>query len=77
MPAPATPPGPKKLLHSKWTAVRPQGREKHFLVTRLVEPEQPDGPLEQVELEAVLTRRTRRLAWRELRDASRWLRGWK
>jgi tryptophan-rich hypothetical protein len=76
MPAAATPQGPKKLLHSKWTAVQPRDRERHFLVTRLLEPDPRDGPLEQVELEAVLSRRTTILAWRELRDASRWIRGW-
>ena len=27
---------PKKLLHSKWTAVEPRNREKHFLVTRVI-----------------------------------------
>ncbi|NLZ79547.1 MAG: TIGR02450 family Trp-rich protein, partial [Gammaproteobacteria bacterium] len=24
---------PKKLLHSKWTAVSPVNKEKHFMVT--------------------------------------------
>jgi len=24
---------PKKLQHSKWTAVQPRNKEKHFLVT--------------------------------------------
>ncbi len=73
----ATPPGPKKLLHSKWTAVQPREREKHFIVTRLVEPDPPDAALEQVELEAVLSKRSRIVAWRQLRDATRWLRGWR
>lgn len=26
---------PKKLLHSKWTAVSPVNKEKHFLVTEM------------------------------------------
>ena len=30
---------PKKLLLSKWTAVQPLNREKHFVVVRVIEPE--------------------------------------
>jgi hypothetical protein len=32
---------PKKLLHTKWTAVAPRNKGKHFLVTKVVEPEPP------------------------------------
>jgi len=67
---------PKKLLHSKWTAVAPRRREKHFLVTKVVEPVTPDAPVEFVELEAVHSKRVQRLPWRELTDASRWRQGW-
>lgn len=67
---------PKKLQRSKWTAVAPVGREKHFLVTAVVEPEREGAAVEFVELEAVLTRRTRRIAWRELTDPQRWRQGW-
>ncbi|MEI8297837.1 MAG: TIGR02450 family Trp-rich protein [Pseudomonadota bacterium] len=76
MPIAVTPVGPKKLLNSKWTAVQPLNREKHFLVTRLIEPDPPEGPLEQVEIEAVMSKRRTLLPWRELRDSSRWSRGW-
>jgi tryptophan-rich hypothetical protein len=68
---------PRKLLLSKWTAVAPCDRERHFLVTQLVEPSTPGGPLEQVELEAVLTKRVYRLPWRELLDPAHWHQGWK
>ncbi|MCX2860549.1 TIGR02450 family Trp-rich protein [Paucibacter sp. PLA-PC-4] len=67
---------PKKLLLSKWTAVTPQHKEKHFLVVRLVLPETPDAPVLEIELEAVHSGRSRRVAWRELRDASEWRQGW-
>ena len=67
---------PKKLLLSKWTATVPQRREKHFLVTRVIEPRVPGGPVEQVEIEAVHSGRTQLIAWRELKDAARWRRGW-
>jgi len=35
---------PKKLLLTKWTAVQPVARQKHFVVTKLIEPEIPDVP---------------------------------
>lgn len=66
----------RKLLHSKWTAAVPQRREKHFLVTAVVEPPVPGAPVEFVDLEAVLTRKVRRIAWRELDDATKWRQGW-
>ena len=31
---------PDKLLLSKWTAVQPYNKEKHFLVTRVIRNEQ-------------------------------------
>jgi tryptophan-rich hypothetical protein len=67
---------PKKLLHTKWTAVEPMNKEKHFLVTRVVEPSAPGSPVVSVEIEAVHSGRTRLIAWRELKDAARWRRGW-
>lgn len=73
----ATPLNPAKLLHSKWTAVSPRDKEKHFLVTRLVDPEPPGSPLVAIELEAVYSKRLRVLPWRELQDATQWLQGWK
>ena len=30
---------PQKLRLSKWTAVNPQEKEKHFLVTKVIDPE--------------------------------------
>jgi tryptophan-rich hypothetical protein len=68
---------PKKLLHSKWTAVTPRRKEKHFLVTRVIEPGREGGAGEFVELEAVHSKRVQRLAWRELADGATWLQGWK
>jgi tryptophan-rich hypothetical protein len=67
---------PKKLLLSKWTATQPVNKEKHFLVTQLIEPETPSAPLEAVELEAVRTGRKQVLAWQQLKDESQWLQGW-
>lgn len=67
---------PKKLLLSKWTAVAPVSKEKHFLVTKLVTAEFEGGQLEWVDLEAVHSKATRRMHWKDLRDSTKWLRGW-
>jgi tryptophan-rich hypothetical protein len=70
---------PKKLLHTKWTAAEPRNKEKHFLVTRVIEPEPPEppgSPVVSVEIEAVHSHRLQLIAWRELTDATRWRRGW-
>jgi tryptophan-rich hypothetical protein len=67
---------PKKLLLTKWTAVAPQHKDKHFLVTQLVQPEVPDGAIEWVEIEAVFSKAVQRIAWRELKDPQRWRQGW-
>ncbi|RON51280.1 TIGR02450 family Trp-rich protein [Pseudomonas frederiksbergensis] len=66
---------PGKLLLSKWTAAQPQNREKHFLVTELFRDE--DGTVLEVELQAVLTKRSERLDWQVLQNDSTWLMGWK
>ena len=44
---------PKKLLLKKWTAIKPIAKEKHFLVTKVVLPEIPDGKIEWIDIEAV------------------------
>ena len=74
--APSNTLSPKKLCHTKWTAVEPMNKEKHFLVTRIVEPVPPGSPVVSVEIEAVHSGRTQLIAWRELKDAARWRRGW-
>ena len=67
---------PKKLLHTKWTAVAPRNKEKHFLVTKVIEPVPPGSPVVSVEIEAVHSKRARIIGWRELTDAAQWRRGW-
>jgi tryptophan-rich hypothetical protein len=67
---------PKKLLLSKWTALTPINREKHFLVSRVIVPE--DGsPITHIDLQAVHSGRTETIAWRDLEDAAVWVIGWK
>lgn len=66
---------PKKLLLSKWTAVKPVNKEKHFLVRSVVPSESPEFPVEQFELEAVHSGRAQIIHWRDLQDEAQWLQG--
>ena len=66
----------KKLLRSKWTAVVPSNKEKHFIVTGVVAPDDPAQPPEWIDIEAVHSGVTRRIGWRELRDEALWIQGW-
>ena len=66
---------PEKLLMSKWTATQPTQRERHFLVTRLIRTE--DETIVGCELEAVISKKTYEIDWRQLQDSNRWVMGWK
>ena len=65
---------PKKLMLSKWTAVAPNNKEKHFLVTRVIKDEQET--ITHCVLEAVKNHREIKLDWRLLKDPASWLLGW-
>jgi tryptophan-rich hypothetical protein len=67
---------PKKLLLSKWTAVTPVAKQKHFLVSRVIQPELPADPIELVEIESVFSKETQVIPWRNLQDADVWRQGW-
>ena len=67
---------PKKLLLTKWTAVQPMDKNKHFLVSKVMQPEPPALAIEWVELEAVYSKAVTRLPWQALRDPARWRQGW-
>ena len=67
---------PKKLLLSKWTAVMPVAKQKHFLVSRVIQPELPTDPIELVEIESVFSKETQVIPWRNLQDAEVWRQGW-
>lgn len=68
---------PAKLLRSKWTAVAPVNKEKHFIVTAIIAPQPPATVLDEVTMEAVLTGRSFTLRWRELNDIAQWRQGWR
>jgi tryptophan-rich hypothetical protein len=67
---------PNKLLRSKWTAVTPANKEKHFIVTKVITPDEPLAPPEWIDIEAVHSGVTRRIAWRALLDDQVWRQGW-
>ena len=67
---------PKKLLLTKWTAVTPIAKQKHFLVSRMIQPEVETDPVEFVEIESVFSKATQIIKWRELQNDSVWRQGW-
>ncbi len=65
-----------KLPESKWTAVEPVNREKHFIVVDWVRD--VDGvATDHLVIEAVLTNALREIHWRELECGDRWRIGWR
>ncbi len=68
---------PKKLLLSKWTAVKPIAKQKHFLVSKVIVPESPNEKIEFVEIEAIYSKKTTQVAWRDLSNSELWIQGWK
>lgn len=64
----------RKLRLSKWTAVAPRNREKHFIVTDLVRD--ADENVQACVIEAVHSSRQETIDWRDLRDEEKWLQGW-
>jgi len=67
---------PKKLLLTKWTAVKPVAKQKHFLVSRVIQPELSTDAIEQVEIEALFSKAVQVIPWRELQDDGVWRQGW-
>jgi tryptophan-rich hypothetical protein len=65
---------PKKLLNSKWTAVSPINKEKHFMVTELEFDE--EGDVIHCLIEAVISSRPVLIEWPELKNSANWLQGW-
>jgi tryptophan-rich hypothetical protein len=67
---------PKKLLLTKWTAVIPIAKQKHFLVSRVIKPALDEDQIELVEIESVFSNATQIIPWRELQNDSVWRQGW-
>ena len=67
---------PKKLQLTKWTAVKPIAKQKHFLVSRVIQPAVETDAVEFVEIESVFSKATQIIKWRELQNDSVWRQGW-
>ena len=65
---------PLKLRNSKWTAVTPTDKEKHFIVSDLEYDE--EDVVVSCSIEAVTSRRSQPIDWRDLKDDKRWRHGW-
>jgi tryptophan-rich hypothetical protein len=66
---------PKKLLKSKWTAINPVMKEKHFLITD-IKFDENDNVI-HCTIEAVISNRSEPIEWSELKNTDHWLQGWK
>jgi tryptophan-rich conserved hypothetical protein len=66
---------PAKLRNSKWTAVKPIHREKHFLVSDVEYDE--EGVVVSCIIESVLSKKEYPIDWRELKSGEKWRQGWK
>lgn len=66
---------PAKLRLSKWTAIKPKNKEKHFLVSDIEFEE--DGSVLSCTLEAVISKKEYLIDWKELMSDDKWIQGWK
>ncbi|MFT7491897.1 MAG: tryptophan-rich hypothetical protein [Pseudohongiellaceae bacterium] len=66
---------PQKLLNSKWTAITPINKEKHFVVIEVKFDE--EAIVVSCSLEAVMSKRCIPISWQDLKDNEYWLQGWK
>ena len=67
---------PRKLLLSKWTALHPTKKRRHFIVTKLILS--PDNEIIiGCELEAVIDKSIAEIDWKQLKEASSWQMGWR
>lgn len=68
---------PKKLLNSKWTALNPQNKERHFIVVKLLEDPQIEGKIIACILQSVMHKNDYEMPCEGLKDALTWAQGWK
>ena len=54
----------------------PLSKQKQFWVSRVIQPELATDPVESVEIEAVFSKATQVIAWRDLQDEGVWRQGW-
>jgi len=69
----------KKLLLSKWTTCKHKNKEKHFLVSKVHDPDLLAAntiPVDYVELEAIMSKRCYLVLIEDLKNQDQWRIGW-
>ena len=66
---------PRKLLNSKWAAVTPVRKEKHFMVTEVEFDE--EGIVTLCSIESLISKRSIPINWHDLTNENNWAQGWK
>ena len=62
---------------SKWTALAPRERDKHFVAVRIFRAEAKPNAPQFAELQAIISKRSRNVPVQQLEDATQWARGWR
>jgi len=62
-------------MNSKWTAVDPLNKEKHFIIFEVEYDE--DRAVISCLIEAIMSKRSIKIQWRDLKDTNQWIQGWK
>ena len=62
-------------MNSKWTAVKPVRKEKHFIVTEIEFDD--EGAVAACMIESVMSKRVTNIQWKELKNQDQWIQGWK
>lgn len=65
----------KSLLHSKWTKVDVQNKEKHFVIIKVAYDE--EQRVTECIIEAVMSRNQYEINWYDLKNSQCWIVGWK
>jgi tryptophan-rich hypothetical protein len=66
---------PKKLLNSKWTAVKSIDKQKHWVIIH-VEYDDDQSVIECL-IQAIINKQETSINWRELNNPEMWTQGWK
>ena len=65
---------PKSLLHSKWTKVQIENKEKHFVIIQ-VEQDENHKVVECI-IQSVMNQKEYSINWRDLKNVAFWRQGW-
>jgi tryptophan-rich hypothetical protein len=65
---------PKTLIHSKWTKLEVNNKEKHFVITKVIVDE--DQRIIECIIEAIISHHEYAINWRDLKNSTLWKIGW-